>query len=86
MAEHPHHARRAARQQAGGNHLEDLRAQLPAEFRDAPDAEIAQLWLAWDAIRHGHPISYLTDTLAVPDELAHRLVQLVSPPPNPSED
>ena len=65
----------------GADHLDDLRAQLPAEFRGAPDAEVALLWVAWDAARHGHPVTYLIDTLAVPEELAHRLVAHVGAGP-----
>jgi hypothetical protein len=61
---------------SGVDHLDDLRAQLPAEFRDTSDGEIARLWVAWDAARHGHPVAYLTDTLDVPDEVAERLVTL----------
>jgi hypothetical protein len=58
------------------DHLDDLRAQLPAEFRGAPETEVAQLWVAWDAARHRHPVSYLTDTLDVPPEIAERLIAL----------
>ena len=61
---------------SGADHLDDLRAQLPVELRNGPDREIAQLWVAWNAARHGHPVSYLTDTLDVPSEIAERLVTL----------
>jgi hypothetical protein len=68
-------------QNGGADHLDDLRAQLPTEFRGAPDAEVALLWVAWDAARRGHPVTYLIDTLAVPEELAHRLVADVNAAP-----
>jgi hypothetical protein len=68
------------------DHLDDLRAQLPVEFRNSPDREIAQLWVAWDAARHGHPVAYLTDTLEVPPEIAEQLVSLVGHGPTDGGD
>jgi hypothetical protein len=67
------------------DHLDDLRAQLPAEFRDAPDTQVAQLWVAWDAAHHGHPMSYLTDTLDVLPEIAEPLIALAQPRGNEPE-
>ena len=58
------------------DHLDDLRAQLPEEFRAAPDGEIAQLWVAWVAARHGHSADYLTDTCAIAGDVAARLIAL----------
>src|SRR5512138_2601211 len=75
----PHWKRRQARpadHDDAPDHLEDLRARLPAEFHDAPDAEVAQLWLAWDAARHGHGVDHLIGTCAVAADIAERLVTL----------
>lgn len=69
------------------DHLDDLRAQLPAEFRDCPDGEIAQLWLAWDAARHKHPADHLVRTCAVSADTAARLVSLArDEAPRPHRD
>lgn len=69
---HWHHRREE--QPKPPDRLDDLRAELPEPFRDAPDRQIAQLWVAWDAARHGHRVSYLTHTLAVPADIAERLI------------
>ena len=61
---------------AVAEHLDDLRAQLSAELRNTPDSEITQRWVAWDAARHAHPVSWLTDSLGVPRVIAVRLVTL----------
>jgi hypothetical protein len=58
------------------DHLDDLRVQLPAAFRDAPDGQIAQLCVAWEPARHDHPADYLTDTCAVAPEVAEQLIAL----------
>ena len=58
------------------DHLDDLRALLPEQFRKAPDAEIAQLWLAWDAARRGHGVNDLIKTYAVSADIAARMVAL----------
>jgi hypothetical protein len=56
------------------DHLEDLRELLPAEFRDAPDHVIAELWAAWTCARHGHSIGFLTHTFAVTEKTAEKLI------------
>lgn len=55
------------------DHLDDLRALLPEEFRNAPDGEIAQLWLAWEAARRGHGVNDLIKTYAVSSDIAARM-------------
>jgi hypothetical protein len=74
--EHPDRHHRQREDEAQPDRLDDLRAQLPGPFRDAPDAEIARLWLAWDAARHGHRADYLTGVLAISDQDAEELVSL----------
>ncbi|GAA1654323.1 hypothetical protein [Georgenia ruanii] len=54
--------------------LDDLRAQLPVPYRDVPDSQIAIIWVAWSAARHGHNAVYLEEVIGVPQPLAEDLV------------
>ncbi|GAA1625538.1 hypothetical protein [Georgenia ruanii] len=58
----------------GRDHLDDLRAQLPAPYRQAPGSQVAGLWVAWSAARHGHDVAYLEDVLGLPPPVAEGLV------------
>lgn len=56
--------------------LDDLRLQLPAQLRDVPDEQVADLWLGWSAARHGHDSAFLVRQFGLPHDLAETLVRL----------
>lgn len=56
--------------------LDDLRLQLPAELREVPDEQVADLWLGWSAARHGHGAGFLVKQLGLPLDIAETLVRL----------
>lgn len=82
------HSQRAAtstadrdRAPARSDHLDDLRAQLPAEYRCADDQQTAQLWLAWTLTRRGHSTAHVIAATHVSGATAHRLAELAQAPP-----
>ena len=61
---------------AAPSRLDDLRLQLPAEFREVPDEQVADLWLGWSAARHGHGAAFLVKQFGLPLDVAEALVRL----------
>jgi hypothetical protein len=47
------------------DHLDDLRAQLPAHYSAANDAEVALLWVGLAAARRGHSAEWLVQQLGI---------------------
>jgi len=60
----------------------DLRASLPAEYRNWPDVEIPGLWGAWAAARAGHTADTLIRNHHVQPVTADCLVTLAHTEPN----
>ena len=56
--------------------LDDLRLQLPAQLRQVPDEQVADLWLGWSAARHGHGAAFLVKQFGLPLDVAETLLRL----------
>lgn len=54
--------------------LDDLRAELPKPYRDAQEAEIPRLWLAWKAARRQRSREYLVAAIGVPRSIAEDML------------
>ena len=59
-----------------GDNLEDLRATLPMEFRDAPLADVPALWIAVNAARRGQDVSAIANLTHLAPATIRRIIEL----------
>lgn len=60
----------------------DLRQQLPPEFRDADEGEIQRLWIAAYKARRGKGARYIAAKTGLSIAAAERMVELCAKPSN----